>query len=437
MLKGSIAFSIQWHITTKCINRCKHCYMFDESYCEEHCSFEDFVSQFCNVGSFFKKYEMDLPSFVLTGGSPLSHPDAEAILTYLKDRGIKSITLLDIPEVLTEKKIEFLKSVNVTDYQMSLDGMQAVHDDIRGAGSFDRTIAAVRLLANAGIRPHIMFTLGEYNKNQLLPLCEYLYNTLDCFSFAFDFVVPIGSAKHTSDYLTVKEAEDVLERYHQFSETYSSISKSFQKKPSQYRIYEQLKRNEPVKTIQDYPMISGCHIGWDSICILQNGDVLPCRRLPIVLGNLNELSFEDIFLGSELLRKFRRFYLFQKTCGTCKYGIACRGCPAISYALSGDCFESFNLCSYQSDVKYVPNHHIPDFDCSNLEELSYIRSAMPSYFLSHPIHSSPIFPQMVKYIKSYRLNQSKDEREAWIKKHVKQMSIEEADCFMRLLYMGK
>ena len=27
-----INFQIQWHITEKCPNQCKHCYMFDEEY---------------------------------------------------------------------------------------------------------------------------------------------------------------------------------------------------------------------------------------------------------------------------------------------------------------------------------------------------------------------------------------------------------------------
>lgn len=437
MKNGSIAFTIQWHITTKCINRCKHCYMFDESYSEEHCTYADFVSQFKNIKSFFDHYGMSMPAFVLTGGSPLSNPDAEDILRYVKNHCEIPLTVLDIPEVLTAEKIRFLKSVNVTEYQMSLDGMPAIHDDIRGAGSFDRTIAAAKYLGDAGICPCIMFTLGKYNMDQLLPLCEYLCNTLDCFSFAFDFVVPIGNASQTAEYLTAMEADAILEEYYQFSEKNGSLSKMFQKKPSQYRVYKQLQENKPIESVLSYPMLSGCHIGWNSICILQNGDVLPCRRLPIVLGNLKEKSFEDIFLDSELLRKFRRFYTFQKKCGTCRYGAACRGCPAISYALSGNCFEEFSLCSYEPDEEFVPNCKIPDLNCSSMEELEYIRSALPSYFLSHPIHSSPFFPKMIDYFKSYRSIQSEAEYKAWMDNTVNQMSAEEVQCFKDLLNSKK
>ena len=41
------------------------------------------------------------------------------------------------------------------------------------------------------------------------------------------------------------------------------------------------------------------------IIVMPNGDVLPCRRLPIVVGNLMEQTLFEIYYSSELLWRLR------------------------------------------------------------------------------------------------------------------------------------
>jgi len=241
---------------------------------------------------------------------------------------------------------------------------------------------------------------SDSNYDQLIPLCKYLYSELDSFSFAYDFVVPIGNASQTGSYIDAKQATQILDEYYIFSKEHSLVSKkTFNLKPSHYNIYENMKAQTPLKTSYNYPMISGCHIGWTSICILHNGDVLPCRRLPVVLGNLKHDSFEDIFLGSELLRKFRRFFTYQEKCGTCEYGIACRGCPAISYARTDDCFSSFELCTHSSLTEYKPDIQIPEIDCSNEEEMEYFKSSMKSFVALNHYKIFSLFPEIANQAK--------------------------------------
>lgn len=428
-----MAFGFQWHITTNCLNRCTHCYMYNDEYIHEDCNFADFMTMFDNINEFEQKYNVELPFYSLTGGSPLLNPDCEKIVEHLHKHN-KIISFLDIPEMVTPKNIELMKSNNIKGYQVSIDGLPETHDKIRGKGSFDRTVQAIKNLYLNDIYPNIMFTLSQENKNELMPLCEFLDKTLDAFQFAFDFVVPMGNAADTKEtYLSLEDANSILKSYYNFAITKSTGKKVYLLKPSKYRAYQYSEDDQEISMQYDYPVISGCHIGWDSVAILQNGDVLPCRRLPIVLGNLKKDTFEDIFLNSELLRKFRRFQQYQRQCGSCNYGKLCRGCPAISYALTGDCFEKFQLCDRHDNFKFDFNETIPKFDCTNEEELEYIKRSLKNTFAMTPRKIFSYYPNIKKLMKEQKLITSWEEKQNWVKKIRSECSVDELNLLQRFL----
>ena len=90
--------------------------------------------------------------------------------------------------------------------------------------------------------------------------------------------------------------------------------------------------------------IGGCLIGWNGVAVLSNGVVLGCRRLPSVqVGKMPEQSFEEIFLGSPILRQYRRRE-FYEGCGECDFYMVCRGCPANVYSLTGNPLAKNPLC---------------------------------------------------------------------------------------------
>jgi radical SAM protein with 4Fe4S-binding SPASM domain len=91
------------------------------------------------------------------------------------------------------------------------------------------------------------------------------------------------------------------------------------------------------------PVVCGCYCGWTGISVLADGTVLGCRRLPLSVGKLPEQSFEKVFLGSKLLRKFRRRASFAE-CGSCDMYKYCRGCPAYAYSVTGSPFAANPIC---------------------------------------------------------------------------------------------
>jgi radical SAM protein with 4Fe4S-binding SPASM domain len=92
-----------------------------------------------------------------------------------------------------------------------------------------------------------------------------------------------------------------------------------------------------------------CVIGEDGICVMPNGDVLPCRRFPISLGNLLTDSLKTIWEKSELLEQLRGKESLKGKCGRCKIE-DCRGCRSLALALTGDYLSEDPHCGYSEPI---------------------------------------------------------------------------------------
>ena len=79
-----------------------------------------------------------------------------------------------------------------------------------------------------------------------------------------------------------------------------------------------------------------CSIGIDSITIMPDGTVFPCRRLPMPIGNLHHESLFKIWYTSDLLWEIRNKNNLKGKCNNCELIPRCSGCRAIAYALTGD-----------------------------------------------------------------------------------------------------
>jgi radical SAM protein with 4Fe4S-binding SPASM domain len=80
--------------------------------------------------------------------------------------------------------------------------------------------------------------------------------------------------------------------------------------------------------------VSGCAAGVSGLTILPNGNVTPCRRLPLSLGNVRRNSLRRIWATSPILEALRDRSRYKGKCGSCRRWAHCRGCRAIAYAFS-------------------------------------------------------------------------------------------------------
>jgi radical SAM protein with 4Fe4S-binding SPASM domain len=376
-----LLLGLQWHVTTNCSNRCKHCYMYDEKTYENErkntLSFDGLIKVLDSLKAFEDKYNAKFNNLTFSGGDPLLREDIFKFFEEVNKRKIK-ISLLGNPETLTESNVKKLKDLNVSSFQMSLDGLEDTHDFFRAKGSFKRTVEKTKLLKKYKIRCNIMFTLFPNNASDLIPLMNYVAEHTDATSFSFDIGCFVGEGKNLSNNFTSKDLHTIFTNYLiEKNKLEKKYTIGFTEKSNLHKIIRLENSLITPNFVNSTPVISGCYNGWYPPSILSDGTALVCRRLPIEVGKLPENSFEDIFLGNVTLKKYRRRSYFTG-CKNCDLYSICRGCPANVYSLTQDPFGKSPLC-FREDIKkdQIKNsstYEEPSLNTTYQEEWDFIAS---------------------------------------------------------------
>lgn len=341
-------FTLQWHLTAKCDQNCKHCYMkdsptyFSELYNE--LSFEDCKKIIDDFVSTINAW--NVPGRInFTGGDPLLRTDFFDILQYAK----KSKTVFGIlgnPNHITQETARRLKKIGVFRFQFSIDGLESTNDFLRGCpGLFKQTIKAIKLLKKEGIPTAVMFTVSNKNSEELIPVIR-LVDKLGVTVFDFARLVPSGRGKTMIHELLGKKEykkllEEVLEQYTKLCNKGCEVH--FGRKESLWSLlYSDLGLLKHFDVNQE-TIQGGCGVGCSILTVLVDGTVYPCRRLPIKVGKVPKESIRSIFINSKNLNRLRDITKFEK-CNKCDLKGLCRGCMAVPYAIHNDPFKADPQC---------------------------------------------------------------------------------------------
>jgi len=94
-----------------------------------------------------------------------------------------------------------------------------------------------------------------------------------------------------------------------------------------------------------------CTAGDTLLTVQPNGDLYPCRRMPIRVGNLLETSLLELYDNSTLLRQLRHPEQISDGCQDCFYAKLCRGgLKCLSYAVTGDPLKADPGCWLQKPI---------------------------------------------------------------------------------------
>ena len=319
-------FYFQWHITEKCNFRCKHCYHADYTSANE-LNLNELILISDKIDSTLRKWDKN-GTLSITGGEPFVVKDKLfPLLQYIDS--LKTVThfdiltngsLLDEPVISELKELKKLRRV-----QVSLEaGNQDLNDRIRGKGSFEKTLSAIRLLKQNGFQVAAMMTISHMNKNEISLLIELLKKErVDTFSA--ERFIPEGTGADLKDeLLTGDEVRKIFQRI------YSMAMKEDKIRILLYRpLFALLDGNDPT-------VGALCSVGNNALTIMHDGTIYPCRRLPIPIGNALTDSFYKVWYTSEVLWNVRNHNNLKGKCADCELIPVCRGCRAMAYALTGD-----------------------------------------------------------------------------------------------------
>jgi len=332
-------FGFQWHITDRCNLRCTHCYQEDYSGSNELSldALRRIADEIIRTLSKWNKSG----DIAITGGEPLLKEEMFPLIRYLESADeIASLDILSNGTLINENIVEQIRDLKkIRCVQISLEGASLESNDrIRGKGTFKKAMASIGLLRKSAISVNIMFTLQRSNMGDIPSLID-LAIAEGISNLTIERVVPIGMGNRIrNELLSAEEIKDVFGYISERAEQeirrggLTSISRS---RP----LWVMCSRNTDSLGIDacngDTP--GGiCSIGLDGLCILPDATVLPCRRLPIPIGNLKRDSLEKIWFTSDLLWQIRDKHNLKGKCNSCELIPRCSGCRAMAYACTGD-----------------------------------------------------------------------------------------------------
>lgn len=321
---------LQFHITGRCNLRCKHCYRTEGD--TETLSYDDVISVIDQFSALRKKYNTihgikKKGHINLTGGEPFFRKDIKEIIEYLGEhREQISYGFLTNGSFIDSEIIELLKKTEVSFIQLSIDGDKKTHDELRAPGDYTRVFKTAQILEKSGIRTYISFTANKDNYRylpQIATECRKKHIT----KLWSDRLVPIGNGENLEQ---LKITDTELPGYiHMLKKAKGSfVTNLFYPKT-------QVTMNRALQFIDSDGSIYSCSAGDSLITVDEFGNIMPCRRMPIICGNVFSSTLEDVYYNNPTFTDLRRKYT-PKECGSCTYNYLCNGgAKCQSFALYG------------------------------------------------------------------------------------------------------
>lgn len=133
-----------FHLTDRCNLSCAHC-LFASSPAKSRTLPRELLDT-----ATAQALELGCRLFYFTGGEPFLYPDFFPWLTSLLARNHECHGVILTNGMLLEKHLATLQALDRLHLQVSMDGLEAAHDRLRGQGSHERLLANLSALRRAG-----------------------------------------------------------------------------------------------------------------------------------------------------------------------------------------------------------------------------------------------------------------------------------------------
>ncbi len=331
---------LQWHITERCNLRCEHCYQ--DVYSGQELTFSqqlEILEQFKNLLNLWrsKNNNNNLRGHItITGGEPFVRKDFLDLLEiFSQNKSFFSFAILTNGSFIDSKMASKLANLAPSFVQVSLEGTKNTHDNIRGDGNFEQTVSAIKHLVREKIHTLISFTAHRGNFREFPELVQ-IGKKLKVNRIWSDRFIPRGagndmahemlSPQETQEFFQIMESERAKIKRTWFNKTEIAMHRALQFLVGNGKPYR-------------------CTAGDTLITVQPNGDLYPCRRMPISVGNLITSPLEKLYYGSGLFQELRDKNKISEGCEECFYNKLCQGgLKCLSYAITGNPFKKDPGC---------------------------------------------------------------------------------------------
>ncbi|AZC18173.1 heme d1 biosynthesis radical SAM protein NirJ [Pseudomonas sp. CMR5c] len=180
-----------WNLLRRCNLTCKHCYATSAD-----SVFRDELDTPAALQVIDDLAEAGVKVLILSGGEPLLRDDLFQLSAHARAHGM-FVALSSNGTLIDENNIEQVSAADFDYVGISIDGLQDTHDSFRQLkGSFARSLKAMRLCRERGIRVGMRTTLTRDNHQQLPELLA-LMRDLDVQKFYLSHLNYSGRGKRS------------------------------------------------------------------------------------------------------------------------------------------------------------------------------------------------------------------------------------------------
>lgn len=324
-------FILQWHITEFCNLKCKHCYQ--ENHQPVQLKFKELLDILNQYKELLKTFKMK-GHINLTGGEPLVCPFFFDILKqFKKDENLYSFSILTNGTLINDEIARNIAKYKPEYVQVSLEGGKKTNDYIRGKNTYKKIAEGIKHLKKYNIFVSISFTANRQNYKEFPKVVKYAlkHKVNNVWS---DRYIPIGDDK-IIDTLNADETKEFLELM-QKERMKLKNKKKCHTTISMYRALQ-------FQMTNDFPY--SCTAGDTLLTVMENGDLVPCRRMPIVVGNLLKENMLQLYKKNDVLKELRKNKIPDE-CSQCEHSELCKGgLKCLTYAKFNDLNHKDNGCN--------------------------------------------------------------------------------------------
>ena len=321
-----------WEITLACCFSCRYCGSGGGKARSDELSTEECLRVADELAA------LGCRRVSLIGGEVFMRRDWKEIVERLTRSGIR-VNLITNGFLMTERLLSDLREAGTESVSVSIDGPREVHDKYRQKGSFDRAMAALKALTQAGIPTSVISTLNAENVGFL----EDFYRLLEPFpiyAWQLQACSPMGNA-----------AKEGVACAFDFSRVIDFVEKHRQEAPFALGIADNIGYFTPeegnLRGVQNGKAVfRGCAAGISGIGIDSVGNVRGCESMydpRFNEGNLREKSLKEIWEDPAAFSYNRSFRpaMLTGACASCEMGPFCAGgCRSYNFFTHGKLYES-------------------------------------------------------------------------------------------------
>jgi radical SAM protein with 4Fe4S-binding SPASM domain len=311
-----------FELTYSCNLKCKHCCIGNRLTTKEMDT-KSALQVIKNVA------EVGFRIFELTGGEPLMRDDLLAITKEIKSYDM-DVNLNTNGTLLSVEKVRELKPY-IDEVIVSIDSHEeSMHDNFRGVvGAQKMATKGIKNCIDNDIPVSTFTTLTKFNYNKLPELVNFM-KKLEVSTATFFDLTSVGRASTVgSEFrLTINELKTAVDTLYELKKQ-SDVS---------IRVIVPYKLVTDERLLNKNTLLAGvyCMAGNNFICISPEGDIIPCTRMRITLGNALTDEIKEVWINSPVLKELRNRERLKGNCGKCEYKYICMGCRANPYAEHGD-----------------------------------------------------------------------------------------------------